>query len=231
MKLGIVLPSYLYSSERKRLATNAFYSLRKTEPLQREVKLLLLVKHGHAIDYTDAVDMLSERFSVVLKTDEGLAGTEQTLAFGTEWMIKSFGIDHIMWMGDDALFHPLWLWKLDGLIKRHPDAKSWSVYRSAYEWFHKTLDDKGEDVLVRSICGHGMTFTAEEWKEWGVNWRKVSTTVENTLTLDLIHFDQRPGERWVTKESWIDHTGRVGTHTTELTPEYARDFQMTLRGV
>lgn len=225
MKLGIVLPSFMYSLERKRLASAAFYSMMKTEKLEKETRLLILAKVGHAIDYTGVLEGLEKKFSVTLKTDDGLTGTEQTLAFGTQWMIDNFGVDYVMWMGDDALFNPLWLWKLEGLIKRHPEAKSWSVYRSAYEWFHRTLDDTGEDVRVRSICGHGMTFTADEWKEWGVQWKEVSTDPDSH-TLDLIHYDSRPGERWVTKQSYVQHTGKVGVHCNENVPEFARDFQM-----
>lgn len=229
MKLGIVLPSYMYSLERKKLASAAFYSMMKTEKLEKETRLLILAKVGHAIDYTGVLEGLAKKFSVTLKTDDGLTGTEQTLAFGTQWMIENFGVDYVMWMGDDALFNPLWLWKLEGLIKRHPKAKSWSVYRSAYEWFHRTLDDSGEDVRVRSICGHGLTFTAEEWKEWGIKWEEVSTDPDSH-TLDLIHYDSRSGERWVTKQSWVAHTGKVGVHCNENVPEFARDFQMVGEG-
>ena len=222
MKLAIVLPTYLYSPERRRLAKNAFNSLMKVDALEHETRLLLLIR-GHVSDYMGYVPGLSKKFGVILKTDEGLKGTEQTLAFGTQYMIENFGADHITWMGDDALFHPMWLWYLDGLIKRHPDAKSWSVYRSAYEWFHRTIDDSGEDVRVRSICGHGMTFTAKEWQEWGVDWKKVSTD-PNTMTLDLTHYEERPGERWVTKKSYMAHTGKIGVHCDKDVPEFARDF-------
>jgi hypothetical protein len=225
MRLGIVLPSFWYSDERKRLAKEAFQSLSQTEELYgHETRILVLIK-GQVADYTDFVSGLTRKFGLILKTDEGLTGTEQTLAFGTQYMIDNFECDHLMWMGDDALFHPMWLWKLEGLIKRHPGAKSWSVYRSAYEWFHRTLDDSGEDVLVRSICGHGMTFTAQEWKEWGVDWKTVSTD-PNAHTLDLTHYDQRPGDRWVTKKSFVQHTGKVGVHCDENTPEFARNFQL-----
>lgn len=226
MQIGIILPSYMYSFERKRLATNAFYSLMRTETLQRQTTLLLLVKAGHAVDYASVVEGLAAKFRVILKTDDGLEGTEQTLAFGTSWALENLGVDTIVWMGDDALFNPLWLWKLAGLMQRHPKAKSWSVYRSAFEWLHRTLDDSGEDVRVRSICGHGMSFTKKEWEEWGVDWRKLPNEVEEEqITLDILHSEQRPGERWVTKESWLQHTGKVGVHCKATTPEFARDFK------
>jgi hypothetical protein len=224
MKLGIVLPSYMYSEERKRLAADAFISLRNSEPLQEQSRLLLLVKAGHSVEYSDVVEKLSDKFGVMLKEDAGLNGTEQTLAFGTELLFNSFGVDYVTWMGDDALFHPMWLWKLEGLIGRHPEAKSWSVYRSAYEWVHKTLSETAEDVSVRSICGHGMTFTNTEWKEWGIKWADAAWGCHQGDTLDLVHSERRPGERWVTKESYIQHTGKVGVHCTAMTPEYARDF-------
>lgn len=226
MKLGIVLPSYLYSMDRKKLAWNAFQSLSKTESLQQETRLLLLAKDGHEVDYADMLGDLQKKFNVILKSDVGLNGTEQTLAFGTTWLFDEFGVDYVTWMGDDALFNPLWLWKLDGLIKRHPEAKSWSVYRSAYEWVHKTLDDSGEDVLVRSICGHGMTLSKKEWKEWGIKWQTGAWCAPDGDTLDLYHFCERPGDRWVTKKSYVQHTGKIGVHCTALTPEYARDFQL-----
>jgi hypothetical protein len=225
MKLGIVLPSYMYSFERKQLASNAFCSLMKTESLQQETRLLILAKAGHAQDYSGVLDGLSKKFSLILKTDEGLNGTEQTLAFGTQFLFDNFGVDYVTWMGDDALFDPLWLWKLEGLIHRHPEAKSWSVYRSIYEWVHKTMDDSGEDVLVRSICGHGMTLSKKEWEEWGIDWKQGAWAAPDGDTLDLYHFWHRPGERWVTKLSYIEHTGKVGVHCTADIPEYARDFQ------
>ena len=226
MKLGIVLPSYMYSDERKRLASQAFYSLMDTEPLQQEVRLLLLVKYGRTQEYLSLLDGLSRKFNVILKTDEGLNGTEQTLAFGTHFLFENFGLDYVTWMGDDALFHPLWLWKLESLIRRRPQARSWSVYRSAFEFVHRTLKIEEEDVLVRSICGHGMTLSQQEWKEWGVDWRTGSWGCHQGDTLDLVHSEVRPGERWVTKESWVQHTGRTGVHCTVDIPEYARDFQV-----
>lgn len=224
MKFGIVLPSYIYSDYRKKLAIAAFASLMKTEQLQFETRLLLLVKAGTAGDYAGLLPGLSKAFQVTLKTDEGLVGTEQTLAFGTEWLFNNYTTEFVIWMGDDALFNPMWLWQLDALIRRHPTAKSWSVYRSAYEWFHRTLDDTGEDVSVRSICGHGLTFSKREWRDWGVTWKDVSTDPDKT-TLDLLHADQRKGERWVTKKSYIQHTGKEGVHCGVDTPEYARDFE------
>jgi hypothetical protein len=224
MKLGIVLPSYLYNEQRQRLADDAFLSLSRSETLQEETKLLLLVK-GPPSKYVQYVEALREKFGVVLKTDEGLRGTEQTLAFGTQFLFDSYDIDYVTWMGDDALFNPYWLWKLKELIERRPAAKSWSVYRSAFEWIHKTLEENGEDVRVRSICGHGMTLSRQEWKEWGIDWRQGEWQAPDGDTLDLLHVTHRPGVRWVTKNSYVQHTSpHAGTHCTKDTPEYANSF-------
>jgi hypothetical protein len=226
MNLGIVLPSYMYNDVRKGLAMEAFRTLARTEGYwEQKARLMLLVKAGHAHEYTDVVNSLAASFDVVLKTDEEANGTEQTLAYGTQWFIDNTDVDYITWMGDDALFHRMWLHHLASLISRHPSAKSWSVYRSAYEWVHKSLDHSRWDIMVRSICGHGMTFTRQEWTEWSIDWKQGSWLSGDGDTLDLLHVHQRPGERWVTRLSFIQHTGKVGVHCGPDTPEYARDFQ------
>lgn len=226
MKFGIVLPSWLYSDERKKLAQKTFHSLASTFSLADESALLLLVKRGTVQNYTQEMNSLSWRFKVLLRTDEGIDGTEQTLAYGTQYLLDNSDVQYITWMGDDALFHPLWLRKLSELVERHPEAKAWSVYRSSFEFVHRTMKVDGDDVLVRSICGHGMTFSREEWKTWGIEWQRPDTWEwEPGATMDIMHPHQRPGERWVTKESWVEHTGRTGLHCTPDVPEYARDFQ------
>jgi hypothetical protein len=222
VKMGIVLPSFLYNDKRKQLADQTFRSLAKTEPRMESTRLLLLVRSPH--EYTTYVELLKDKFNIILKTDEGLTGTEQTLAFGTTWLWENYDLDVITWMGDDALFNPFWLWKLEELIQRHPGARSWSVYRSSFEWFHRTLDEAGEDVSVRSICGHGLTMTKQEWTEWGIDWKVGAWGCPYGDTLDLVHMHEREGERWVTKQSFLEHTGKEGVHATVDTPEYARNF-------
>jgi hypothetical protein len=98
------------------------------------------------------------------------------------------------------------------------------VYRSSFEWFHRTLDEAGEDVSVRSICGHGLTMTKQEWTEWGIDWKVGAWGCPYGDTLDLVHMHEREGERWVTKQSFLEHTGKEGVHATVDTPEYARNF-------
>lgn len=224
MKMGIVLPSYLYNREREQLADAALRSLASTETVMDKSILLLLVKTGTSDRYTPYLDKLQEKFRTILKTDEECSGTEQTLAYGTQFLFDNYDVETVTWMGDDALFHSFWLWHLEELIKRHPDAKSWSVYRSAYTDVHKTLDETGEDVLVQSICGHGMTFSRKEWEEWGIIWQQGVWNCPHGDTLDLRHVCDRVGERWVSKQSWCQHTGKQGVHVQLWIPEHAVDF-------
>jgi hypothetical protein len=128
-------------------------------------------------------------------------------------------------MGDDAQFHPEWLIQLLALRERHPDAVAWSVYRSNHERFHAPLVFEDEDVLVRSICGHGLTMSAREWVEWGIDWKKGYWTGGGGDTLDLVHAEQRAGKRWVTRKSYVEHTGwRKGMHCDGSEKEYAQEF-------
>jgi hypothetical protein len=225
VKLGIVLPSYFYAKEREKLADAAFMSLSRSEPLVHRVVLVLLVKAGTTNKYMPYMNELGKNFRVFLKTYDDLTGTEQKFAFGTSYLLQNFDVDTVTWLTDDTLFHSLWMWKLEGLIRRHPEAKAWSVYRSAFEFMHRTIKEENEDALVHSVCAHGMTFTRQEWKEWGITPEAAASYgVDGKLTLDVEHPEQRPGERWVTKQSWMDHTGKVGVHTSSDIPEYARDF-------
>lgn len=225
LKLGICLPSYLYNEEREKLANDAFGSLAKSEPLVDEVTLLLLIESGSLVKYTPYLEDLRKKFRTVIKVHDSNGSAEQKFAYGTSYLIDAFGIDTVVWMTDDTLHHPLWLWKLEGLVRRHPDAKAWSVYRSSFELMHRTIKEEGEDVLVHSVCGHGMTLSAKEWKAWGMTAEKAAGYGSNgQVTLDVEHPEVRPGERWVTKRSWIEHTGKTGVHTALSIPEYAKDF-------
>ena len=114
------------------------------------------------------------------------------------------------------------------------------MYHSAHQKYHQDLEVglpvvgfvmHGNDVCVRSVCGHGMTFTREEWKAWGIDWRHGNDWANagplGGSTLDLHHAFYRPGERWVTEKSYIDHVGKHGLHVTPETPEYALNFMGT----
>jgi hypothetical protein len=226
MKLGIILPTYVYDATRVNLVTHAMNALAKTKkPKDVDTHLWVMIRPPNVgFDYPDVKPLLGRFQLQWTHQPNEISGTEQTLAYGTHYLFEQ-GMDYVTWMGDDADFHPDWLNKLTQLIKDKPDAKSWSVYRSAHEAFHKTIEENGEYVKVTSICGHGLTMSKEEWKEWGVDWHKGHWPGPYGDTLDLLHIHERPGDRWVTKESWIEHTGKEGVHCTAAIPEHAIAFQ------
>jgi hypothetical protein len=227
MKFGVVLPTHCYNQQRVMWATAAFLSLAKSsQPSKRP--LLMIIEHKDSL-LRQAAHMLyvPPKFEVELvEQPDTIGGTEQTLAWGTEQVLLQPDISHVVWMGDDALFNSHWLTQLEGLINRHPDAKGWSVYRSAHVRYHAPLEFSGPDVLVRSLCGHGMTFTRWEWAEWGIHWTQGQRwpAPSGGNTLDLHHAYHRAGERWCTKQSYVQHTGTAGVNVTPGIPEYALEF-------
>lgn len=229
ISFGIVLPSQIYSEYRRDLAKKAFESLLKTRPPTLTPFLFLLIKSRHEVYPAEGIH--KGFFLYDLEEPGRELGTEAALAYGTDQVFKNPGITHVVWMGDDSLFHPDWLIQLEALILRHPKARAWSVYRSAYEAVHATLEcrlDKDvEDVRVRSLCGHGMTITKEEWQEWGIKWQdgRNSWGSPSGNTLDLLHVHSRPGERWCTAKSYVEHTGRTGKNCQADIPEWAVAFQ------
>jgi hypothetical protein len=233
MKFGIVLPTFVYNEERQKLATAAFVSLEKTIFKLDKPVLFIVEKDNSFSKYINKTSIENVFELEVFKQPENISGTEQTLAVGTDEVLSKFPkVTHTIWMGDDALFHPEWLLQLESLIDRHNNGISWSVYRSAHVTYHKTIDENTyeHDVLVKSICGHGLTITREEWKTWNVNsYINTNSVVDWSVppggdTLDLHHAYFRHGERWVTKCSYIQHTGTSGVHVTPDIPEYAINF-------
>lgn len=227
MRLAIVLPSLIQTPERARLADLCFKTLAKTniEGLGSPYLIVLTRPSPIKYDYYKFLRGSAIDFTV-MEQPIRLEGTEAPLVYGSDYAEK-LGKDYIMWMGEDALFHPHWLWELHELIGRHPEAKAWSVYRSAHEEYHKTLDQDMiySDAMVSSLCAHGMTFTVAEWKAWKEKFVCIQHIAEFNTTLDLVHPVDRPGERWCTEVSYIEHTGRTGVHTHPEAPEWAVDFQ------
>ena len=225
MRNGIVLPSYIYKPDRVELVRQTFQTLEKTETDEsNKPKLLLILKLTDSYYYDTG--RLLDAFDVeVIPDPEEVKGTEQTLAYGTQYLFDQ-GMDTVTWMGDDAMFNPGWITELRELIARHPDARAWSVYRSAYTDVHQTVEETECDVQVTSVCGHGFTVSQYEWSQWRVDWKAGAWDSPYGDTLDMHHIYVRPGgERWVTKVSWVEHTGKVGLHCREHIPEYAQNFQ------
>jgi hypothetical protein len=254
MKFGIVLPIFLYNEKRVELARATFDSVQASIPPTESPLLFIAVRPGVVPSAEVFGQKWMSGFDVLVETvhpDSLVKGTEMSLAWGTQYVLDNFeDITHLIWLGDDALFKLDWLVQLEALVGRHPDAKAWSVYHSAHQAHHKDLVrvpwkelrgefknldplsteqvayDTGYDVLVRSICGHGMTFTREEWVAWGIDWRAGNqwSNAGGGDTLDLHHVYYRPGERWVTEKSYVQHTGVEGVHCTKSTPEFGLGF-------
>lgn len=224
-KFTIVLPSFLYNATRVALAKATFASMAKTRRPEFLHRLDMLVKGDATTGEWPYSGGSNDSFLATLIPEPvGIGGTEQTLAWGATHAFEQ-GADYVVWMGDDALFHPDWLIQLDALIDRHPGARAWSVYHSSHTAFHEDLAFEGEDVRVLSVCGHGMTFSRQEWEDWGVNWQEPAAfTSPRGSTLDLHHPWKRPGDRWVTNRSFVEHTGRVGIHCNPMVPEWAQNF-------
>lgn len=134
-------------------------------------------------------------------------------------------ITHITYLTDDYVYNPDWLIQLDSLIRRHPKARAWTVYRSSYTRHHRIISDapwiadgkQHKDCLVTSIAGVG-TMSRQEWEEFGLdgsrphgNWT-VPAEAGGGNTVDLFHAYSRPGERWATERDYIDHIADHGTH-------------------
>jgi hypothetical protein len=223
VKFGLVMPTYVYNDTRRILADRTFETLLKME--SRETPLLVLVVKENG--YTYRMEDLRRRFWLEVQGNsrEGVEFkfSEQPAVHGT-YLAFERGAEYVVHLNDDSLFHPRWLLELEDLIGRHPDAISWSVYRSARQDVHQPIREAGGDVLVSSICGTGITFSRREWQEFGIDWHDYQWTSPRGSTLDLYHPHVRQGERWCTGRSFLDHTGRVGIHCTPAMPEYALNF-------
>lgn len=228
MKFALVMPAWIYRHDRAPLADACFRSLARTRPPSERPAFWLIEKPS---DYVYPLDSLRQVFDVhaVPQAVDGVEfrGISQPLVYGTDLAFAD-GADYVIHVNEDSLFNSAWLVALEALAGRHPAAKAWSIYRSAHTAIHAPLREAGPDVLVRSINGNGMTLSRVEWGGWGQDWRAHSWP-ENPreagiVTLDYRHYLERPGERWVTKVSYLEHTGKAGTHCVEGIPEWAVDF-------
>jgi hypothetical protein len=226
MRIGLILPSWVYDRTRAVLAFECFRTLKDTYKTHDPVKLIVLVKPPKVFfDYGSDGDWVQTTFErILLPQPSNVNGTEQTLAYGTSLLFENPRISHVCWLGDDGYFHPAWYEELQRLILRHPDAVSYSVYRSSHVRYHAPLKEEGEDVLCKSLCGHGLTVSREEWTAWGINWESGSWPCPAGDTLDLHHTYVRLGERWCTQKSYIDHKAKEGVHQVLGTNEQALNF-------
>jgi hypothetical protein len=232
MKFGIIIPSYINSDTRRQFAERSYKSLMTTQLPSEDCPVdLWAVAAGDsafnlAVQELDIKDRLVFLTMVFPQPDE-LAGLDPAIAWCVERLFASTDCTHVIELADDMIYNPRWFIELKALVERHPDARAWSVYRSAHTNHHRTLRETDGDHLVTSLAGNGTCWTREEWAAWGVNWTQGPTWPVPTGgdTLDLHHAYARPGERWATDKSWLDHIGTVGIHAAEGIPEHALNFQ------
>jgi len=229
-KYGMVLISYIRGSQREEWARRSFEGLTRTNTKGLVKPSLLLSYKDTGFDYKPYVDKWAEKFELVYGEDpEHVIGLDPIFIYSANHMLELWpDRTHIVFLTDDVLYNPEWLQQLDGLIERHPDGKAWTVYRSAYEYHHKTMQicDNG-DIEVRSISGIG-TISVQEWREYNPDWKIghggfYVMSPEGGCTLDLHHAWERKGQRWSTGASYWDHIGMVGTHSN-CDQEHANNF-------
>jgi hypothetical protein len=230
MHIALVMPSVLRTTSRAAIARKCFQSLllteRKTTSVEVDVTLYLLTKTGIFTYPIDALRLVMRTLVLDQKVGEKvLQGCDQPMVYGCT-LARDAGADYLVQLGDDTFFHPRWLENLVTLLEAKPHAVAWSVYRSAREDIHSTLAEEGPYVRVRSINGNGLTVSSHEWTAWGLKWAETTAWESaNGNTIDMHHLSNRHGERWVTKESWIEHAALKGDHSYVGCGEVARDFQ------
>jgi hypothetical protein len=231
MKFGAALPTLLYSPERKRIAHLSYESLARTEVSECDMPLPMYVVAGDKVSGEAVFEHLLYQPGWILEPHvfhqpSEVSGLDPSLAWIVEKFFDETDCTHVIELADDMIYHPKWFIELKALVERHPDARAWSVYRSAHTRHHRTIRVDGEDHLVTSMAGNGTCWTREEWKSWGVHWKQGPTWPVPTGgdTLDLHHAYHRPGERWATNWSYMDHIGVTGIHCQPGVPEHAINF-------
>ena len=224
MKFGVVIPSWLYAQERVDWARRSFESLSRTEQPSQRPMLLFVVKRG-IVPFRDVfpvADMTTFADFSIVNEPEGVQGGCSALAWGFDFLLeRSRDVTHVLFVGDDFIHHPSWLRQQEALIERHPSAISTYVYRSNNTRHHRTIREEGEDCLVTNISGPGC-FSREEWRGWGQTYRDFPRP--DGCTLDILHERQRPGERWVTRSSYLQQIGVRGMHNNSGECDEAIDF-------
>jgi hypothetical protein len=208
LKLGFVITS---RPTRPDLLDRCFTSLIKTNTVGLERPTLYLIYNGSWSVYVQYVVQLEQNWDVVSILDPpDTYGWDKLAIYGAERMLKDTNITHLGFLPDDFIFNSEWLQQLVKLIERHPGARAWSVYRSAYQRHHRILSghDYG-DVLMTMHDALG-TMTREEWNEYGAKDRWDFTcdgSMGGGSTMDIHHAFIQKGERWATGRDYWQNLG------------------------
>lgn len=213
-QLGMVLPTYTYNKERLEWAQRSFASLDRTLLLPYSAPLLLVKRPGprNLARYPWYAEQVFQ--------PEWIDNVDQAIAWGFDYLFeKQPVVTHACFLADDFIYSPYWLKQLVNLIERHPKAKGWTVYRSGNTNWHRTISvDENGDHLVTSISGPG-AISRQEWKDWHFFCPRPCLH-----SLDIMHSETRPGERWATGKSYIQQIGVRGVHNTGPGCDEALEF-------
>lgn len=233
MRFGLILASWIYDEQRQVWAQKSFNSLAKTKTVKLDtIPVLQFTYKPSGVVFTPFFLAWSHKFLVsVTEQPKFVRGLDPTLIWSADKVFAEYkDVTHVMFIMDDYLFKPTWLKQLEGLIDRHPKAKAYSVYRSANSRHHWTVKRNSYgDHKVTSISGIGAV-SREEWMAYKPDWKlghghyNVPENNGGGYTVDLHHPWARPGDRWVTDKSYIQHIGVEGIHCGVGVPERALNF-------
>jgi hypothetical protein len=177
MRFGIVVPVWIYQPQRLDYCRKSLASLSRTitSKLDGPIPIVFVLRDSQPLADTEAIvkEASFPQFTTrIIPQGEGNESCDGAVIYGYDYLLREFPeVTHLIFLTDDWLYSPHWLEAMRDLIERKPQAKAWWVYRSAYEYYHKTLRvEKDGDVLVRSTCPQGC-MTGEEYLSMHLNWR------------------------------------------------------------
>jgi len=225
MKFGLVLVSYVYNQERATIASRTLTSLAKTnvEPLPPPILQCSFRTSG--FDYSQYIEDLNKKFRVIVDDDvPGSSGNLNSFVSCTaNKLLENKEVTHIVFLYDDFVYNTEWLQELYKLIFRHPDARAWSVYRSAYVRSHRILRTEYTDCVMTMHDGLGC-LERWEWEEYIATTNgdfSVGSCLGGGNTIDIHHACARLGDRWATGR---DYWQNIGVHMYLGKQDQAIDF-------
>jgi hypothetical protein len=235
MSYCLLLPTYLPNEYRRKLAVRSYASLAETIVPEEDLPLtLFVVCRGEDArqQVHEGIDPIASLALHILIPNDTIGGSDQSICWGVESIFTHLEYfperTHFILLSDDMLYHPSWFVETKAIVERHPGAKAWSTYRSAHTLHHRTISvDRHGDHLVTSLAGNGTCWSFDEWRAWGIKSSDGQAWPVPTGgdTIDLHHPWARPGERWVTGKSYMQHLGLTqGVHCHTGVPEFALDF-------
>lgn len=208
MNIGLVMPVFVGTPERSHIVSRCLTSLAKTSAPDHPY-LVLLEKSSPYLNMNGLLDSLGKTF-VVLRFEDIPGDVNSRDVYMADMMFLNPEVSHVVFLYSDFVFNSQWLTELKKLILRHPDARAWSVYRSAYTRHHRIVGGDGVDVLMTMHDGLGC-LSREEWEEYKIHINGDYTcpaTMGGGSTIDIHHPYKRPGEYWATSRDYWENLGR-----------------------